>query len=116
MGELLFVAAAVGLILIFWFVRKARLKREAEERRRRREGLIAKYGSAQIADDIIAQKIWQGMTSEQLADSWGNPQDVDKKVFKQKTNETWKYGQTGKNRFSQRVFTENGIVVGWQQH
>jgi hypothetical protein len=115
MEAIVFVLILIGLAIAYWFVRKARLKQEEEARRLRREGLIAKYGSAQIADAIIAQKIWQGMTCEQLVDSWGRPVDVDKKVYKQKTNETWKYGQTGKNRFSQRVFTENGVVVGWQQ-
>jgi hypothetical protein len=111
-----FILILFGLAIAYWFIRKARLKREEEVRRRRREGLIAKYNSVQIADDIIAHKIWQGMTSDQLVDSWGRPVDVDTKVYKQKTNETWKYGQTGKNRFNQRVFTENGVVVGWQQH
>jgi len=114
-GGVVFIAIVIGLGLVFWFAHKAKLKREEEERRRRREALIAKYGSEQVADDIISRKVWQGMTSEQLMDSWGQPQDVDKKVYKQKTNETWKYGRTGKNRYSQRVFIENGVVVGWEQ-
>jgi hypothetical protein len=81
----------------------------------RRKFLIEKYG-LEAAEKIIAKRIWEGMTTEQLIESWGRPDDVDTKVFKQKTSETWKYGQTGKNRFSDRVFTENGVVVGWQQH
>jgi len=122
MGELLFVAVVACAALLFWLAHKAKLKRQAEERRRleeefrqRREQLVAKYGSEQIADDILAHKIWQGMTSEQLVDSWGQPEDLDEKVYKQKTKKTWKYGQTGKNRYSQRVYTENGVVVGWKQ-
>ena len=55
--------------------RRERIRQE-EERRRRRETLVAKYGSEQVADDIMAHKIWQGMTSEQLVDSWGQPADV----------------------------------------
>ena len=27
---------------------------------------------------------------------------------------TWKYGRIGKNRFRERIFVENGIVVGWK--
>lgn len=81
----------------------------------RRKYLIGKYG-LEIAEKIIGKRVWQGMTSDQLVESWGKPADVDTKVYKQKTNETWKYGQTGKNRYKQRVFTENGIVVGWEQH
>jgi hypothetical protein len=123
MGELLFIAVVVGLALILYLGHRAKVKRQEEERKRqeeayrqRRESLISKYGTEQIADDIMAHRIWQGMTAEQLADSWGRPEDVDQKVYKQKTSETWKYGRIGKNRYRQRVFTENGVVVGWQEH
>jgi hypothetical protein len=54
------------------------------------------------------------MTQEQLADSWGEPVDVGSEVTRAKTKEIWKYGQTGKNRFRERVYLENGIVVGWK--
>jgi hypothetical protein len=63
----------------------------------------------------LAHKIWQGMTKEQLVDSWGRPEDVDQKVYKTKTKEIWKYGQMGKNRYRERVYAEDGVVVGWQQ-
>ena len=122
MDVFVLTAIVVGFALFIWYRRKLRLKREEEERirqeeerRRRREALIAKYGSEQVADDIMAHRIWQGMTSEQLTESWGQPEDLDTKVYKQSTKETWKYGQTGKNRFSDRVFTENGVVVGWKR-
>jgi uncharacterized Rmd1/YagE family protein len=82
--------------------------------RQRRKHLVEKYGSEEIADKIMARKVWQGMTSEQLIDSWGKPEDIDETVYKTKTKETWKYQQTGKNRFRDRVFFENGTVVGWQ--
>jgi hypothetical protein len=54
------------------------------------------------------------MSSEQLIDSWGNPVGIDHDVYKTTTKETWKYGQTGKNRFKDRVYLENGTVVGWK--
>jgi hypothetical protein len=82
----------------------------------RKKRLIAKYGDSDLTRLIIAKKICQGMTSEQLIDSWGNPVETDQKILKTKTNETWKYGRTGKNRFKNRVFLENGVVVGWQSH
>lgn len=102
---IVFVAAAiVGGIAVLNSVR----------RRARRQRLVAKYGE-QIADMIIARQVWQGMSEEQLAESWGAPVDRDYEVKKAKTKETWKYGQTGKNRFSNRVYLEDGIVVGWKQ-
>lgn len=90
------------------------LKIWAAESRKKR--LIAKYGDNDLTRTIIAKKICQGMTSEQLIDSWGRPEETDEKILKTKTNETWKYGRTGKNRFNNRVYVENGIVVGWQTH
>lgn len=126
--ELLWATIAAGLVGAMWIRREFKLKREAERKhleaqalareqegiRIRREGLILKYGSLEIVDAIIGNKIWQGMTSEHLVDSWGQPEDVDTKVFKSKTSETWKYDEIGKNRFSQKIFLENSVVVGWQ--
>jgi hypothetical protein len=79
----------------------------------RRKYLIKKYGR-EIGLKILSRAIWQGMSSEQLTDSWGSPVDVDHEVYKTKTKETWKYNQTGKNRFKDRIYLENGIVVGWK--
>jgi uncharacterized protein len=80
---------------------------------RRRRHLITKYGE-EIAVRIIARKVWQGMTEEQLTDSWGSPVDVGREIIRTKIKETWKYGRTGKNRYSNRVYLENGIVIGWK--
>jgi hypothetical protein len=80
---------------------------------RRKQRLVAKYGE-EIAALIIARKFWQGMTEEQLTDSWGNPTDVGREIIRTRIKETWKYNQTGKNRFSNRVYLENGIVIGWK--
>lgn len=59
--------------------------------------------------------IWQGMTEEQLIDSWGKPVAKDHRIYKTKISETFKYNQIGKNRFGSRVRLERGIVVGWEQ-
>ncbi|MGA2055859.1 MAG: lysozyme inhibitor LprI family protein [Bradyrhizobium sp.] len=80
---------------------------------RRKRLLIAKYGDA-VAARIIARQIWQGMTDQQLIDSWGRPVEIGSEVMRTKTKEIWKYGQTGKNRFRERVTVENGIVSGWK--
>jgi uncharacterized protein YecT (DUF1311 family) len=86
-----------------------RRQRLAEERQR----LVTKYGES-AANLILAHQVWQGMTDEQLIDSWGIPDDKDTEIKRATKKETWKYGQTGKNRFSDRVFLENGIVIGWK--
>ncbi|MHC2001789.1 hypothetical protein ACYQR9_15270 [Methylobacterium sp. CM6241] len=79
----------------------------------RRKRLIEKYGDAQVVDRIMGKIIWQGMSAEQLIDSLGRPVATDRKVFKNKTSETYKYDQAGRNRYRRRVTIENGIVVGW---
>lgn len=103
-----FVALVIGV-----FVLREAAKRRA--RKRRYERLMAKYGDASIVDRIMAAEMWQGMTAEMLTDSWGSPVDRDREVYKTRTTETWKYGQTGKNRFKHRVVVENSIVVGFKQ-
>jgi len=105
------VGAVIGGIVVF-----NNIRRREEERRRaaERQRLVDKYGD-EIADRILARMIWQGMTEEQLLESWGGPADKDREIRKATTKETWKYGQTGRNRFSNRVFLENGVVIGWKQ-
>jgi uncharacterized protein YecT (DUF1311 family) len=111
---LFILAAAIGAVAIFNNIN--RRERLAEERRRlaaERQRLVGKYGE-EVADRILARQVWQGMTDEQLMESWGIPADKDSEIKRAKTKETWKYGQTGRNRFSNRVFLENGIVIGWK--
>lgn len=74
-----------------------------------------KYQDPIVVERIMNKEIWQGMTDEQLVDSWGRPEAKDSKLYKTKTSEIFKYGKIGKNRFVERVTVENGIVVGWHQ-
>lgn len=76
---------------------------------------MEKYGDEGVVDMIMRRTMWQGMSSEQLRDSLGAPVAVDRKIYKTKVAETYKYSQTGKNRFRCRVKVENDIVVGWEQ-
>ncbi|MBZ9732019.1 hypothetical protein LB534_12860 [Mesorhizobium sp. CA18] len=101
-------AGAAGLAGIVSAAKKSAQKK-------RRALLLAKYGDEEIADWIMIRRIWQGMTFEQLIDSWGKPADMTERVYKTKVAHTLKYNQTGKNRYSDRVIVENGIVVGWDQ-
>lgn len=76
---------------------------------------MEKYNDAEIVESIMKKLIWQGMSEEQLIDSWGHPAAKDQKLYKTKITEIFKYNQTGKNRFSNRVRVENSIVVGWEK-
>ena len=87
----------------------------AQKKKKRREALLLKYGDAELVERILARRIWQGQTGEQLLDSLGRPVDIDERVLKTKTKHTWKYNQTAKNRFALRITLENGVVVGWDQ-
>jgi|HubBroStandDraft_4_1064222.scaffolds.fasta_scaffold1531443_1 hypothetical protein len=95
---LLFLGIAIGIL----------------NRRERRRALMAKYADERIVDAIIGRKVWQGMTQEMLIDSRGTPEDQDETIFKTKTKRTYKYGRTGKNRFRERIYIEDGTVVGWK--
>jgi hypothetical protein len=100
------IAAFVVVCATVWYIRK-------RVRAARRADLATRYGE-QLADLIMAQKICQGMTAEHVRESWGLPVDIDQNVLKTKIKETWKYQQTGKGRFANRVFLEGGVVVGWK--
>lgn len=84
-----------------------------QAKRRRWERLMAKYGDRDVVGRIVAGTIWQGMSSEQLVDAWGPPAAVDDKTFKTKVVHTYKYAQTGRNRFRRRVKLEGNAVIGW---
>ena len=99
----------VGFVVVLWFVLRA------HKNKKRREALLAKYGDLKIVDMILGRMVWQGQTQEQLLDSLGRPLDIDQKVYKSKTKETWKYNQTGTNRFGLRVTVEDQLVVGWDK-
>jgi len=116
--------AAVGLGLFFVGLRVFRKIRRRQklaaaqrlfEQQRDTEWrrLVGQYGE-EIATRIAAHKVWQGMTVEQLIKSWGSPIDIDCEIVKARKKETWKYVQTGKNRFANRIYLENGIVIGWK--
>lgn len=101
---LLIVAVAVLV-----FVARSLAKRSRYAR------LMAKYGDEKLVHALLTQTIWQGMTTEQLKDSWGEPVAVEQKVMKTKTREVFKYKPLGKNRFRDKVTLEDGVITGWDQ-
>jgi hypothetical protein len=116
-GWPLFLGGAfVVIAAIVWFrIARARSVEAARIRRieERRAALLQKYGDPRIVEKIMSGMVWQGQTAEQLRDSRGQPLDIDERVFKKSTRQTWKYMQTGVNRFALRVTLEDGFVVGW---
>lgn len=106
------VIAAVLLIIaavVLAFVARAVAKNSRYAR------LLAKYGDEKVVDALLTQTIWQGMTAEQLRDSWGEPVAVEQKVMKTKVREVFKYKPLGRNRFRDKVTLEDGVITGWDQ-
>lgn len=113
----MFVALLIGIGIIVLIVVLAYQNKAAQAAREaaRKNAIYDKYGHTEIASRIIAGSIWQGQTAEQLRDARGRPADIDEKVLKTKTKETWKYVPRGGNRYGLRITVENGIVVGWDE-
>lgn len=111
---LLIAAGAIGF-LIQANNKKAEERRQVEARASRAEHLARKYANSPFINDILRGTIRQGMTEEQVVDSWGPPAAKDRRVLKTKVVDTLKYAQTGSRSFRQQVKIENGFVVGWSE-
>jgi hypothetical protein len=64
-----------------------------------------KYGS-NMAANLIAGKIWKGMTAEMVSDSWGTPQKISRVISSNIIKEEWIY----KNSW---LYIENDVLVEW---
>lgn len=106
-----YAAASIAGLMVVGFILLGISGRQ--QLAKRRQALIAKYGSADVADMIMAQKIWMGMTSDQLLDSLGRPESIDQEITVRKAREIWKYGRMGENRYRNRVTVDNGQVAAW---
>jgi hypothetical protein len=84
-----------------------RLKSQNNAIYKRRTDLTKKYGSQEIAEKIIAKKIWLGMSSAMALESWGNPSDINRSVGSWGVHEQWIYGDT-------YLYFENGVLTSWQ--
>jgi len=103
----------LGIFAIYIFFKGIGYWRRTQALEKRKALLIKKYGEFD-GSRIFAKTIWQGMTEDQLLESWGKPADINRTVYKLKTTEIWKYNQTGKNKFRDHVYLENRYVVGWK--
>ena len=80
-----------------------------------KEELMLKYGDEEIVSNILKQNIWIGETSSQLIDSFGKPVDISEWRNAKESGETWKYHQTGKNRYALKIYLTNNQVSGWDK-
>ena len=96
---------------------QTRIEKEKElldmQEQRRYMELKEKYQDSEIAQKLLHQQWWQGMTEEQLIDCLGAPDDKHSEQLKTKFKEIWKYHPQGRNRYRLRFQLENGIVVAW---
>jgi len=76
-----------------------------EQQQSRLTYLENKYGTS-MAATIIAGKIWKGMNSEMIRDSWGNPQKTNRIISGNTVKEEWIY----KNSW---LYLEDDILVEW---
>jgi hypothetical protein len=88
----------------------------SEQRSIRTEQLLVKHGrDGAVVARIERKELWVGETADQLRDAYGEPEGVDVKPLKTRTREVWKYGRTGRNRYSTRITLDNGTVVRWEK-
>lgn len=71
----------------------------------RYEYLKGKYGR-EMADRLLARKIWKGMNSGMVKDSWGSALKVTREVAGNLIKEEWLYRSTW-------LYFENSILVDW---
>ncbi|HVZ83973.1 MAG TPA: hypothetical protein VG893_09900 [Terracidiphilus sp.] len=98
---------ATGIFLMIWI--------KHSRRQARIQQLQDKYGDPHVVDLILHRHFWQGQTAEQLADSLGTPQGVDRKCLSTRNREIWKYNHRGANRYGLRITLDDGIVSTWDQ-
>ncbi len=77
--------------------------------------LMLKYDDEEIVSRILNQSFWIGQTASQLLDSLGNPADISEWRSTKEFGETWKYIQTGKNRYALKIYLVNDQVSGWDK-
>lgn len=105
-GSLIMLAALVIGLIIWLYISNIK---------KRREMLLNKYQDPKLVEALMARRIWQGQTAEQVLDSLGSPHDVDQKLLKTKKKEVWKYNHQGANRYGLRITLDDDQVVGWDQ-
>ena len=100
---ILAIAGAAYLLYARW-VRITRLK-----------SIRQKYSDDAIVAALTDQKIWIGMTADQLIDSWGKPKRIREYSSISDVIYEYKYMKIGRNQFPARVTVDNDIVTDWTE-
>ena len=90
--------------------KQERLEQATCKAEARRSELWERYGDDEIVENILGQKIWVGMTEDQLSDSMGTPKDTSTKESTRSKIEVWKYDQTRVNSYALKITLKDGIV------
>lgn len=77
--------------------------------------LMLKYNDEEIVSRILNQSFWIGQTASQLRDALGKPVEISEWRNAKEFGETWKFLQTGKNRYALKIYLTNDQVTGWDK-
>ena len=67
--------------------------------------LLAKYDS-KTAKAINDRKIWKGMNTDMVIDSWGNPKKITRSIITNDITEQWSYSTSN-------LYFHNDILISW---
>lgn len=112
------ISLVIGGFLIYGYLSVKEDERRAAVAAERRARLIEKYGE-EIGELIADREIFEGMTSEMLIDSRGEPAKVEETYMRGKLTQQcyfggW-YNKRGTEKFNLRVTVENDLVIGWKE-
>ncbi len=72
-------------------------------------------GTYEMDRAIIERRLFEGMSTEQLSQAWGPPEEIVVHRHHGRGKEVWCYGPDGKGRFRDHVHVEDGVVVAWRR-
>ncbi|MGN7734351.1 hypothetical protein [Ensifer sp. 22564] len=114
-ASIVFFLVLAGIGIAWGLAQSSSEQRQKDEQESERKATIRrKYEGSPYFNDLMGGLIRQGMTGDMVIDSWGRPVAVDRKVYKTKVKEVWKYGPGPRRSFANKVTFENGLVVGWE--
>lgn len=61
---------------------------------------------AKMAKAIYERKIWKGMNTDMVIDSWGNPKKINREIIPDNVKEEWQYSKCW-------LYFENDILINW---
>ncbi len=90
--------------------RSAAAARNAAQQRaqERRRAIVAKGGSPDVTELVIARRFRIGFTKSQLIAAIGSPQNINRTVTGYGIHEQWIYGNL-------YVYPEDGVVTAFQE-